>query len=386
MGFSRKSLRKLAFTVLPLLLLVFLSGSLAVAQEKVYKIGAVFPLSGNAAQYGENKRFGSELAKDEINAAGGIKGVKLEVLYGDSKGLPREGVAAVNKLIQIDKVPAFLATMSGVVMSAIPIAESNKAVLLNTAALNPGIREGGDYIFSNMTLGDFEGNARSEFCFKELGYRKMVIFNVNNEFGNSVRDVVIKDWKKFGGTITATETYEQGARDFRTQLAKAAQSKPEVIDLIGYYAEMGLIVKQAREMGIKSQFVSYAGITSQKFIEITGEAGEGVIATQVGWDPTDPAPQVQEFIKHYRKKYNRDPELYGATAFDGIKLIGLAIQNGGYSADGIKKALYKVKDYPGVTGRTTFDQDGIAVKPVNFTILKNGKFVPFKKELMLKAK
>lgn len=386
MGFSRKSLRKLAFTVLPLLLFVFLSGSSAMAQQKVYKIGAVFPLSGNAAQYGENKRFGSELAKDEINAAGGIKGVKLEVLYGDSKGLPREGVAAVNKLIQIDKVPAFLATMSGVVMSAIPIAESNKAVLLNTAALNPGIREGGDYIFSNMTLGDFEGNARSEFCFKELGYRKMVIFNVNNEFGNSVRDVVIQDWKKFGGTITAAETYEQGARDFRTQLAKAAQSNPEVIDLIGYYAEMGLIVKQAREMGIKSQFVSYAGITSPKFIEITGAAGEGVIATQVGWDPTDPAPQVQNFIKHYRQKYNRDPELYGATAFDGIKLIALAIQNGGYSAEGIKKALYQVKDYQGVTGKTTFDKDGIAIKPVNFTILKNGKFVPFKKELMLKAK
>jgi len=386
MDFSNQGLRKLAFTFLPLLLAAFLMGSSAMAQEKVYKVGAVFPLSGNAAQYGENKRFGSELAKDEINAAGGIKGVKLEVLYGDSKGLPREGVAAVNKLIQIDKVPAFLATMSGVVMSAIPIAENNKVVLLNTAALNPGIREGGDYIFSNMTLGDLEGKARSEFCFKELGYRKMVIFNVNNEFGNSVRDVVIKEWKKYGGTITAAESYEQGARDFRTQLAKAAQSNPEVIDLIGYYAEMGLIVKQAREMGIKSQFVSYAGITSEKFVEITGEAGEGVIATQVGWDPTDPAPQVQEFIKNYRKKYSRDPELYGATAFDGIKLLALGIQNGGYSADGIKKALYKVKDYPGVTGRTTFDQDGMAVKPVNFTILKNGKFVPFKKELMVKVK
>jgi len=386
MGRANKNYRQGVFTLLPVLFVVFLWGPMANAQEKVYKIGAVFPLSGNAAQYGENKRFGSELAKDEINAAGGIKGVKLEIVYGDSRGLPREGVAAVNKLIQIDKVPAFLATMSGVVMSAIPIAESNKVVLLNTAALNPGIREGGDYIFSNMTLGDLEGMVRSEFCFKQLGYRKMAIFNVNNEFGNSVRDVVIKEWKKFGGTLTATESYEQGARDFRTQLVKAAQSNPEVIDLIGYYAEMGLIVKQAREMGIKAQFVSYAGITSEKFIEITGEAGEGVIATQVGWDHTDPAPQVQEFIRNYRKKYNRDAELYGATAFDGIKLIALAIQNGDATAEGIKKALYKVKDFPGVTGKTTFDSDGIAVKPVNFTILKNGKFVPFKKELMMKPK
>ena len=347
MGFSNKSLRKLAFTLLPLLLVVFLSGSLAVAQEKVYKIGAVFPLSGNAAQYGENKRFGSELAKDEINAAGGIKGVKLEVIYGDSKGLPREGVAAVNKLIQIDKVPAFLATMSGVVMSAIPIAESNKVVLLNTAALNPGIREGGDYIFSNMTLGDLEGKVRSEFCFKELGYRKMAIFNVNNEFGNSVQEVVIKEWKKFGGTLTATESYEQGARDFRTQLAKVAQSNPEVIDLIGYYAEMGLIVKQAREMGIKSQFVSYAGITSEKFIEITGEAGEGVIATQVGWDPTDPAPQVQEFIKNYQKKYGRGPELYGATAFDGIKLIALAIRMEATAQRGLRRRCTRSRTFQG---------------------------------------
>ena len=86
------------------------------------------------------------------------------------------------------------------------------------------------------------------------------------------------------------------------------------------------------------------------------------------------------------KKYNRDAELYGATAFDGIKLIALAIQNGDATAEGIKKALYKVKDFPGVTGKTTFDSDGIAVKPVNFTILKNGKFVPFKKELMMKPK
>src|SRR4030067_1470858 len=116
MGRANKNYRQGAFALLPVLFVVFLWGPMANAQEKVYKVGAVFPLSGNAAQYGENKRFGSELAKDEINAAGGIKGVKLEVLYGDNKGLPREGVAAVNKLIQIDKVPAFLATMRGVVL------------------------------------------------------------------------------------------------------------------------------------------------------------------------------------------------------------------------------------------------------------------------------
>ncbi len=345
----------------------------------VVKIGVICPMTGSGAQWGERMSAGALLRAEEENAAGGIHGKKIKIIVGDHKGIPREGVAAANRLIHVDHVPAFEVTYSGVVMATIPLANQNKTVLLNTAALNPNIRKGGDWIFSIMPLGDLEGKAQAEFVLKDLGLKRAAIMYINNAFGTSMAKVVKEEFEKGGGEVVLYEAHAQKGTDFRSQLTKVKTAKPDVIFLESYYMESGLIVKQAKELGITGvQWISYAGVQQPQFIEIAGEAGEGFICTVAGWDPDDPRPIVQNFKKNIKAKYNVDAEMYSAMTYDGIKLLAEVMRKYGTTPEDIKKGLKELRDFEGVTGaKVTFDKDGMVVKQLTLNILKDGKWVKY---------
>jgi branched-chain amino acid transport system substrate-binding protein len=345
----------------------------------VIKIGGIYPMTGSGAQWGERMSAGALLRAEEENAAGGIHGKKIEIVVEDHKGIPREGVAAANRLIHVHNVPALEVTYSGVVMATIPSANQNKTVLLNTAALNPNIRQGGDWIFSIMPLGDLEGKTQAEFIFKELGLKRAAVMYINNAFGVSMAKVVKETFEKLGGEIVLYEAHTQGGTDFRSQLGKVKTAKPDTIFLESYYMESGLIVKQAKELGITGiRWISYAGVQQPQFIDIAGEAGEGFICTVAGWDPDDPRPIVKNFKKNIKAKYNVEGEMYSAMTYDGIKLLAEVMRKHGTTSDDIRRGLHEVRDFDGVTGaNVNFDKDGMVVKKLTLNILKNGKWVKY---------
>jgi branched-chain amino acid transport system substrate-binding protein len=349
------------------------------AAEKIV-IGGCYPLTGTGAQYGERMSAGALLRVQEENAAGGIHGKKIELVTCDHKGIPREGVACANKFIHVHHVPAFQTQYSGVVLATIPIANQNKTVLLNTAALNPKIRKGGPWIFAINPLGDHEGKAQVEFVWNELKMKKAVIMYINNAFGVGMAKVVKDEWEKRGGKVLAYEAHAQDATYFRTQLTKVKALKPEVIFLESYYMESGLIVKQAKEVGMTGvQWISYAGVQEPQFIEIAGDAAEGFIATIAGWDPDDPRKIVQDFKKNIMEKFGVEPEMHGAMTYDGIKLLAEVMRKYGTTAEDIRSGLHKVRNFEGVTGFCNIDEDGMVVKEYQLNILKNGEWVPYKK-------
>ncbi|MFZ3091499.1 MAG: ABC transporter substrate-binding protein [Nitrospirota bacterium] len=185
-------------------------------EEKEIKIGAILPLTGDAAKWGNNTKNGIDLAVEKVNNAGGINGRKLKILYEDTQGTPKNGVAAIQKLITIEKVPAVIDdSMSTVTLAMSPIAEKSKVVLLATGATAPKISEAGDYIFRIWNSDDLEGKVSAKFVYDDLKLYNAAILYINNDYGNGLESVFKKAFEKLGGRIISSESFGQGDTDFR---------------------------------------------------------------------------------------------------------------------------------------------------------------------------
>jgi branched-chain amino acid transport system substrate-binding protein len=352
---------------------------LPTTKQQTIKIGAVLPLTGDAAKYGQAAKKGIELALRDINDRGGINGVKVSVVYEDSQGTPKGAVSALQKLITTDKVPAVIGDLlSSNTLAMAPIANRSKVVVLSPTSSAPKITEAGDYIFRNCASDTFEGTVMAEFVYDKLKITRVAIIYINNDYGVGIRDVFKKTFSAKGGTIVAEEAFPQGATDFRNQIAKVKATKPQAVYIVGY-RELGQLLKQAAELGIKSQFLSTVMFEDPEILKVAGKAAEGVIYSARAYDPDGKDEHIQKFVKAFRAKYGEIPDIFAALSYDAMKILGLAMERGGFTGDGIKKALYAIKHYPGVAGEVTFDHNGDVIQPATLKMVKDGKFVYLKK-------
>ena len=340
------------------------------------KIGAILPLTGDAAKYGDIAKKSFDMAVNEVNASDGIKGKKIKIIYEDSQGNPQLGVSAVQKLISTDRVISIMGDLfSSVTLAIAPIVEKNKIVLLSPASSAPKITEAGDYIFRNCPSDVYEGNVMANYAYDKLNMKKVALLYVNNEYGIGIKDVFKESFSKKGGTIIDEESFEQNTTDFRTQLAKIKQSNPEAVYLVGY-KEMGYILKQAKEMKIRPQFLSTVMFEDPDILKIAQEGADNVIYSASSFDTkNDDNPIVQSFVKSFNDKYGQMPDIFAGLSYDAMKIMIIAIEQGGNTSEGIKKALYNIKNYQGVTGEVSFDSNGDAILTPVIKKVENGKFV-----------
>lgn len=339
------------------------------------KIGHIAPLTGDAAIYGQWETQGIELAVAEINAKGGINGKQLTVIHEDDQLDPKTGTNALNKLITVDKVPAVIgATASSITLAIAPIAERNKVVLITDGAAAIKVSDAGDYIFRVFPSNALEGKKIVELA-SSLNLTNGAILYINNDFGTDLSKVVNDEFTKTGGTISISEGYDPAATDFRTQLTKIQAKNPSAIFLLGYPKDMAMVLRQAKEIGIKSQFLAPDTFNEPQIIEWGGNATEGVIFVY----PAEGEPgQWQEFNQKIESKYGKDANIMTAMAYDTTNLLAIAMQKNGFTGEAIKTGLYQIKDYPGVTGNITFDKNGDVIsRLMNVKIVKGGKFVEY---------
>jgi len=373
---------KKLWIVIGIVVVVALAIVLVVTQTKKepeeIKIGWIGPLSGDVAFYGQAIKQATDLATEEINNAGGIKGKRIRILYEDAQMDPKAGVSALTKLIKIEKVPIVIqAAGSSVMLAEAPIAEKSKVVLISPTASNDKIKYAGDYIFRNWPSDSYQGEIIADFVIKVLQKREAFILFINNDYGSGLKDVFGKHFTELGGTIVNSDNYDEGSTDFRTQLSKAKISSKGIIFLASHYREAALLLKQAKQLGIKAQFVASDGCFAPELIDLSQGGAEGTIVANMRWNPESKDPIVREFVDNYRQRFNKDPEVYAAVGYDLIKLIALSIERGGVTSDGIKNALYSIKDFHGVTGLTSFDEYGEVIKEYDMFIVEKGKFVPY---------
>lgn len=347
------------------------------ARGEPYRIGIILPMTGPTADYGADFNRGAVLAEEEINASGGIKGRPLKLILGDSKNQPKDGVAEFKRMVDIEKVPALISTMTGVILPQFALSRETNTTMIAVGAITPEIRKGGPTVFSNYPLADDEEREIAEYAFKTLGHKTAAIIYENSSYGKTLSAIFIEEFKKFGGTIVAEEVIEKGGRDFRSQITRIGAAKPPVIITYAYYAEAGLILRQAAELGVKAQFMSHGAVQNKAFGDIAGPAANGFISGSPRWD--DDSPQVKAFVERFKKRWGKDPDLYGPYFYDAVKMYAMAIEKGGYTNDGIRKALKELKDFPGINGVMNFGSDNVVLLPLRFVRYENGNWVAIKR-------
>lgn len=340
--------------------------------QKGAHIGAVLPLTGTSARYGKWIKEGLDLAVEQVNTTGGISGNSLEIIYEDDQAQPATATSVMQKLVNVDKVPCvFGSWASSSVLAQATIAEQSKTVLM-AEAISPQIREAGDYVFRIQPDARYYLKELVPFVYEKLKARSVATLYVNNDFGVDQAEVFKTGFEQLGGKVIAQESYLANATDFRAQLTKIIAVKPEALFLPGY-AEVGTILKQARELGLVCQMVGSVPTENPDLLSVAGAAAEGIIYPS-HFDPDSSDPAVQAFQKAYTTKYGHAAEGFAALAYDGLMIIAGGLKQCGANSACLKDYLYTVKDYKGVTGATSFDEKGDVVKPIVIKTVKNGQF------------
>jgi branched-chain amino acid transport system substrate-binding protein len=341
------------------------------------KIGAIFPITGPLATFGTSCANGAKMAIEEVNLRGGVLGSKIELLVEDDQYKPEEAANAAKKLIERDKVVALIAEVtSSVTLVVAPIAQQSKIVLLTPTATNPKVTQVGDYIFRACFIDDFQGEVMANFVYKNLKLKTAAILTaVTSDYSKGLAQFFKQKYTALGGKIVAEESYSEGDSDFRAQLTKIKAAKPEFVYVPGYYADVGPILLQARELGITVPFGGGDGWDSPVLLQTAGKAAEGCFFSN-HYSPDSKELVVQTFVKNYQKKYGTTPDALAALAYDAAKLLVDAINRAGSTdSSKIRDALAATKGFRGVTGVITFDANRNPIKSAVIIEIKGGKQV-----------
>ncbi len=339
------------------------------------RIGEYAALTGEEATFGISTDNGLKLAVEEINAAGGINGTTLKVISYDDQGKPEEAAVVVTKLITQDKVQVVIGEVaSSLSLAAAPRCQEYKIPMISPSSTNPKVTQVGDYVFRVCFIDPFQGQVMADFALNNLKAKTAAILrDQKSDYSMGLADFFIKRFKEKGGTILSDQSYVANDIDFKSQLTTLREQKPDVIFVPGYYTEVGLIAKQARELGIQVALLGGDGWDSAKLYEIGGKALDGCYFSS-HYSPESTDPRVQEFVKKYKAKYGQAPDALATLGYDAVGVLAAALKNAkGSGESDLRDALAATKLYPGVTGTISLDADRDAVKPAVVLKIFNNK-------------
>lgn len=372
------------------------------ADTKEVVIGQFGSMTGTAATFGISTANGAAIATEEQNAKGGIAGAPIRMVLEDDQSKAEEAATAVNKILSRDRPVAVLGEVaSSRSLAAAPLLQAAGVPMISPSSTSPKVTEVGDHIFRVCFIDPFQGTAIAQFAYSSKNIKNVAILkDVKNDYSVGLADYFTTTFTSLGGTIVGEEAYSEGDFDFKAQLTNLIAKNPEAMLLPGYYTEVGLIARQARELGFQGIFLGGDGWDSDKLVEIGQDAIVGSFYTN-HYSVDDPNPAVQSFIQKYEAKFGAKPDGLAALGYDSAAILYAAMEevakanpehaaafadrSGVPATEASRKAarlalrdqLARVKDFPGVTGSITIDEKRNAQKPaVVVEVTKAGpKFV-----------
>jgi branched-chain amino acid transport system substrate-binding protein len=332
------------------------------------RIGLITPLTGDVKTFGESVKNAFEMAVDEANRSGGVAGMKIAYVVVDDRNDPTEASNAANLLINRHKVHAIIGSVTS--KASIPVsdlAQSSKIPAITPSATNPKVTVADgkrkEFMFRACFIDPFQGRVMSRFARETLQKGKAaVLFDASNDYSKGIAEFFGNDFKSLGGKVVAYESYGRDDVDFSPLLTKVKASGADVLFLPDYYNKVGLIAKQAREKGIKATLIGPDGWDSPDLVKIAGDAVEGGYFSN-HYSPEDTRPEVAGWVKKYKEKFGQTPDALGTLAYDATNLLLEAIRKAnGNDPLKIREALAAIKGFKGVTGESTMDGNGDAVK------------------------
>jgi branched-chain amino acid transport system substrate-binding protein len=331
-------------------------------------IGHVASMTGEQATFGQSTDNAIRLAIKEANAAGGVKGKMLEVKTYDDQGKPEEAATAATRLITQDKVAILLGEVaSSRSLAMAPIADQYQVPMISPTSTNPRVTKDGDktrpFVFRVCFIDPFQGTVMAKFARENLKLSKVAILrDVGNDYSVGLANFFADKFKALGGTIVADESFKAGDQDFKAQLTTLKNKKPELIYVPAYYTDVALAGRQARELGIKVPLAGGDGWDSSKLFEIAQGALDGGFFSN-HYTHESPDPRVQEFVKKYQAAYGQIPDALAALGYDAaLVAIDAMKRSPDLAGPNVAAAIASTKDFPGVAGVITIDQDHNAVK------------------------
>ncbi|HYE13769.1 MAG TPA: ABC transporter substrate-binding protein, partial [Pyrinomonadaceae bacterium] len=342
------------------------------------KVGIYGDLSGQTSSFGQSTKNGAVMAIEEINAAGGINGRKIEWVMEDDQGQPAQAATVVTKLINQDRVHAILGEVASTnSLAAAPKAQEAKIPMITPSSTNPKVTQVGDYIFRVCFTDDFQGAVAAKFAANTLKAKKAAILgDFNSDYSKGMSQYFVQEFTGSGGQIIERQTYTQTDADFKGQLTAIRAAAPDVIFVPGYYGQVGVIAKQAKELGITAPLLGGDGWDAPQLWDLGGTALNGAYMVN-HYSIDDPSPAIKKFVDAYRKRYNgTDPDAIAALGYDAMNVLADAIRRSGSTCPAkLRDAIAQTANFTGVTGAITLNQNRDAVKPAVVFELRDRKFI-----------
>jgi len=345
------------------------------AREPI-RIGHFASLTGDTATFGQSTDRGIRMAIEEINARGGALGRPLELISEDDRSITEEARTAAQKLLQRDQVTALLGEVaSSRSLAAAPEAQRAGIPMISPASTNPKVTEVGSYVFRTCFIDPFQGAVMARFAREELKAKRVaILFDFKQDYSVGLADFFRKTFTELGGEIVADERYTSGDIEFRAQLTTIRAASPDAVFVPGYYTEVGLIAKQARELGLTVPLLGGDGWDSAKTLEIGGSAVEGYYFSNHYAADSD-SPKVQDFVKRYRDKHGEAPDAMAALGYDAAGILADAlVRAGDVQGAKLRDAIAATRDYDGVTGKISIDENRNARKDAVVLKIEGGRF------------
>jgi branched-chain amino acid transport system substrate-binding protein len=348
------------------------------------KIPVAAAFTGQLASFGEGIKNAAILKGEEINAAGGINGKKVEIVLEDELCDPKEAATVATKLANDPRVSIVVGHLcSSASLAALPIYRDAKLPAISPASTNVNIGKMSPFYFRNVYKDDFQGLFLAKYAKLARGFQKVAIFHEVNDYSMGLKLAFAQEARRLGIQIVGTEAYTSDTTDFKPQLTKIKMMKPDAIFIPGYAPQGTLIVSQAAALGLKNvAFFGADGLDDDLMLK--NPDAEGLFVT-TPFLPDKAGPQAASFIEAYKKKYGKEPNWFAANAYDGVGMSAQAIAAVGPDRVKIRDYLASInskeKAYKGVAGDTYFDENGDCLKDAFVKEIKGGKWVSAEKQL-----
>lgn len=368
-------IKKRLLIVTVISILFFSLGIITFAQSNTVKIGLSAPITGNYAEYGEMIQNGVQIAADEINAKGGIRGKKIEIVIRDSEGNPARATSIAQEFVNNPGIVAEIGDFTSTAcMAAAPIYESAGLVQLSPSASHPDFASLGDYMFSidGRTSGETLFLARAVFK-NHFKCKSVAVVHINNDWGVATMENFVKAAEEQGLIVTGIESHMEAETDFSALLTNLKRGNPDALFIADMYNEASQIVRQIEKMGWDIPKAGSNAIYSEEFLELAGKAAEGLITT-TPFDVNEDREVVKNFVAEFEKRTGKKPVVYAAEGYDCMNLLAQAMEKNGFNRKDIRDALAATGTYVGATGEFTLFEIGDVLREYLLLIVADNEW------------
>lgn len=344
-------------------------------EPKPLQFGAVLPLTGESALYGQSIRKGIELAYSEIQAREGIPPVELTIK--DSQSDPQRAREVLDELYG----NGILAVIGGVTtdeaLEMVSVMDRYERVLLSPSASNPQLT-GISANFYRVFPSDFlEGTKMGNFATQTLNLKSVVILAAESPYAKGVQEIFKNEFERYGGEVLEVIEYPPNTSDFSGLVERVLTLKPDAVYLADYAEQVKNMIQGLRRRNYRGVILTTSAFSSPEIIAATGRAAEEVLLTQAVFEVESEEPHIRHFVDAYRERYGEEPDLYAAHGYDAMMILMKAVEEGGRTPSDFWKGMRSIRNFPGVTGTLQFDEKGDVQKFPRVYAVKDGSLINY---------